>query len=155
MSKLHENMKKDLLFVYNELYCLSQCKVAENFFDEKFLKRLKYKPEEVEEMLHFSDDMSEKKRNTNNSEIINNIQTVEQVRNYFEDNLLTVCQPNISEEDKSSALKKVTLEEIKHLYQIIFGIPLKDKCRKIDAVYKIRDYFENEKRTVDLTKNLY
>lgn len=155
MSKIYENIKKDLLYVYNELYCLSQCKVAENLFDEKFLKRLKYKPEEVEEMLHFSDDISEKKKNTNNSEIINNIQTVEQVRNYFEDNLLTVCQPNISEEEKNNTLKKVTLEEIKHLYQIIFEIPLKDKCRKIDAVYKIRDYFENEKRTVDLTKNLY
>ena len=52
-------------------------------------------------------------------------------------------------------LKKVTLEEIKHLYQIVFGISLADKCKKIDAVYRIRDFFENEKRTVDLTKNLY
>ena len=106
-------------------------------------------------MLSSSIDILDKKKTGNNSEIISNIQTVEQVRKYFEDNLLVVCQPNISEEEKSSVLKKVTLEEIKHLYQIVFGISLADKCKKIDAVYRIRDFFENEKRTVDLTKNLY
>ena len=31
-----------------------------------------------------------------------NIKTVEQVRKYFEDNLLVVCQPDTSEEEKSS-----------------------------------------------------
>ena len=152
---IHENIKKDLLYLYNELYCLSQCESAGNFFDKKFLRSLKYKPEEVEEVLSSSVDILDKKKTGNNSEIISNIQTVEQVRKYFEDNLLVVCQPNISEEEKSSVLKKVTLEEIKHLYQIVFGISLADKCKKIDAMYRIRDFFENEKRTVDLTKNLY
>lgn len=84
-----------------------------------------------------------------------NIKTVEQARKYFEDNLLVVCRPDISEEEKSSILKKVTLEEIKHLYQIVFGISLTTKCKKIDVVYRIRDFFEDEKRTNDLTKNLY
>ena len=84
-----------------------------------------------------------------------NIKTVEQVRRYFEDNLLVVCQPDVSEEEKSSALKKITLAEIKHLYQIVFGIPLANKCKKIDVVYRLRDFFEDEKRTADLTKNLY
>lgn len=83
------------------------------------------------------------------------VKTVEQARKYFEDNLSVVCKPDISEEEKSSALKRVTLEEIKHLYQIVFGIPLTTKCKKIDAVYRIRDFFEDEKRTDDLTKNLY
>jgi len=155
MGNIHENIKKDLLYLYNELYCLSQCESAGNFFDKKFLRSLKYKPEEVEEVLSSSVDILDKKKTGNNPEIISNIQTVEQVRKYFEDNLLVVCQPNISEEEKSSVLKKVTLEEIKHLYQIVFGISLADKCKKIDAVYRIRDFFENEKRTVDLTKNLY
>ena len=143
MGNIHENIKKDLLYLYNELYCLSQCESAGNFFDKKFLRSLKYKPEEVEEVLSSSVDILDKKKTGNNSEIISNIQTVEQVRKYFEDNLLVVCQPNISEEEKSSVLKKVTLEEIKHLYQIVFGISLADKCKKIDAVYRIRDFFEN------------
>lgn len=143
------------LNLYNELYCLSQCEAAGDFFCKKILRSLKYKPEEVEEVLSSGDDISEKKKTRNSSEIISNIQTVEQVRNYFEDNLLVVCQPDISEEEKSGVLKKITLEEIKHLYQIIFEIPLADKCKKMDAVYKIRDFFENEKRTVDLAKNLY
>lgn len=83
-----------------------------------------------------------------------NIKTVEQVRKYFEDNLLVVCQPDTSEEEKSSALKKITLAEMEHLYQIVFGIPLANRCKKIDVVYKLRDFFEDEKRTADLTKNL-
>ena len=106
MGNIHENIKKDLLYLYNELYCLSQCESAGNFFDKKFLRSLKYKPEEVEEVLSSSVDILDKKKTGNNSEIISNIQTVEQVRKYFEDNLLVVCQPNISEEEKSSVLKR-------------------------------------------------
>lgn len=87
MGNIHENIKKDLLYLYNELYCLSQCESAGNFFDKKFLRSLKYKPEEVEEVLSSSVDILDKKKTGNNSEIISNIQTVEQVRKYFEDNL--------------------------------------------------------------------
>ena len=36
MGNIHENIKKDLLYLYNELYCLSQCESAGNFFDKKF-----------------------------------------------------------------------------------------------------------------------
>ena len=53
MGNIHENIKKDLLYLYNELYCLSQCESAGNFFDKKFLRSLKYKPEEVEEAIYW------------------------------------------------------------------------------------------------------
>lgn len=31
MGNIHENIKKDLLYLYNELYCLSQCESAGNW----------------------------------------------------------------------------------------------------------------------------
>lgn len=154
MSNSREDVKKDLLNLYNDLYCLSQCEAANKLFNKKILRSLKYKPEEVEEVLESVGVIHEKKKSVISLEI-GNIQTIEQVKVYFEENLSLVCQPGVTDEEKSNILKKITLEELKYLYQIIFGIPLADKCKKINAVYKIKDFFENEKRTADLTKNLY
>lgn len=83
---------------------------------------------------------------------IADIKTKEQVLAYFKEHLLSIFQPDITDEEKNNILKKVTLEEIRCLYKIIFGIPLADKYKKIDAVYKIKDFFDSEERTADLTK---
>jgi hypothetical protein len=83
---------------------------------------------------------------------IADIKTKEQVLAYFKEHLLSIFQPDITDEEKNNILKKVTLEEIRYLYKIIFGIPLADKYKKIDAVYKIKDFFDSEERTADLTK---
>lgn len=83
---------------------------------------------------------------------IADIKTKEQVLAYFKEHLLSISQPDITDEEKNNILKKVTLEEIRYLYKIIFGIPLADKYKKIDAVYKIKDFFDSEERTADLTK---
>lgn len=152
MSNINENIKKDLIKLYEDLYCLSQCEAAANFFNKNTLKKLKYNPEEIKEALESTSIVSEKTNQKIKPEIIE-IENKEQVFLYFKDNLLVICQPDITEEEKNNILRKTTLEEIKYLYQIVFDIPLADKCKKIDAIYKIKDFFDNEQRTADLTKN--
>lgn len=152
MGNINENIKNDLISLYTALYRMSQSEAAINFFNTDILKKLKYKPEDIEEALKPSSTVTERTKQKIKAEIIE-IQTKEQVWAYFKEYLLPICQPDIVEEEKNSILKKVTLEEIRYLYKIIFDIPLADKCKKIDAIYKIKDFFDNEERTADLIKN--
>ena len=152
MKNNRDNIKKDLISLYTDIYLMSQSETAINFFSKDILKKLRYKPEEIVKVFEFSNAMNEKPKQKIKTEIMD-IKTKEQVLVYFKEYLLPICQPDIAEEKKSSILKDVTLEEIRYLYKIIFDIPLADKCKKIDAIYKIKDFFDNEERTADLTKN--
>lgn len=151
MSNNRENIKKDLISLYTDFYLMSQSEASVNFFSKVILKKLRYKPEEIVNALDFSNAVTEKQKRKMKTEIME-IKTKEQVLAYFKENLLPISEPDIEEEKKSIMLKNVTLEEIGYLYKIIFGIPLADKCKKIDAIYKIKDFFDNEERTADLTK---
>lgn len=152
MNNNYDNIRKDLINLYTDLYLISQSEAALSFFSKDILKRLRYKPEEIVRAFEFSNSITEKSKQKIKSEIME-IQTKEQVLAYFQEYLLPVCQPDIVEEKKNSILKNITLEEIRYLYKIIFGISLADKSKKIDAIYKIKDFFDNEERTADLTKN--
>lgn len=152
MNNNYDNIRKDLINLYTDLYLISQSEAALSFFSKDILKKLRYKPEEIVKAFEFSNSITEKSKQKIKSEIME-IQTKEQVLAYFQEYLLPVCQPDIVEEKKNSILKNITLEEIRYLYKIIFGISLADKSKKIDAIYKIKDFFDNEERTADLTKN--
>ncbi|MBD5097342.1 MAG: hypothetical protein HDT40_10230 [Lachnospiraceae bacterium] len=152
MNNNFDNIKKDLISLYTDIYLLSKSEVAINFFSKDVLKKLRYKPEEIVKAFEISNDaMTEKSKPKVKKEIMK-IQTKEQVLAYFKEYLMPICQPDIREEDKNSILKNITLGEIKYLYKIIFDIPLPTKCKKIDAIYKIKDFFDSEERTADLTK---
>ena len=151
MSNNLDNIKKDLIGLYTDIYLLSKNEVAINFFSKDLLKKLRYKPEEIVKALEFSNVLTERSKQKIKNEFME-IQTKEQVLAYFKEYLLPICQPDIGEENKNIILKSITLEEIRYLYKIIFDIPLPDNCRKIDAIYKIKDFFDNEERTADLTK---
>lgn len=148
------NIKKDLINIYNDLYPLVKMEGAEKFFSSNTIKRFKYTPEEIEEALNSDKNKYPKKDNTIKSEIIEEIQTLDQVRDFFNNNLLLICQSHISDVEKQIALRKYSLEEIKHLYSIVFNITLPKKCKKIDIIYSLKKYFDNEKRTADLIKIL-
>lgn len=152
MSGKNESIKNDLINLYKYLYYMSKSETANYFFSNEILKKLKYTPEEITEFLEVFNCSMEKQKSKIKPEIVE-IQTKEQVLEYFKEYLLPICQPDILEEDKNNILKKVTLEDIRYLYKIIFGISLAEKCKKIDAIYKIKDFFDNEERTTDLTKN--
>lgn len=153
MNLNQENIKKDLISLYTDFYRMSQTETAVSFFSRDILKKMRYKPEEIAQALESGNTAAEKPRQKIKPEIME-IRTKEQLLVYFREHLLPACQPDISEEKKTIVLKNVTLEEIRYLYKIIFDIPLADKCKKIDAIYRIKEFFDNEERTADLTKNL-
>jgi len=152
MGNNREEIKRDLISLYTYIHSLSQSEGAIHFFGKDILKKVRYKPEEIVKALEFSNAMTEKPKQKIKTEI-NEIKTREQVLAYFKENLLPVCQPDIVEGERNAVLKNVTLEEIRYLYKIIFDIPPANTCKKIDAIYKIKDFFDNEERTADLIKN--
>lgn len=154
MNNSNEKIKNDLLDLYEILYHMGESNKTLSFFSPEILKKIKYKPEEVKKVLNITNTAIEKSKQSISSEI-SSIKTQNQALDYFSKNLSDVFRPNISETEKNDILKKVTLEELKYLYQIVFGIPMENKCKKMDIIYKMKDYHENEKRTVDLIKNLY
>lgn len=154
MSNSSKKIKNDLLDLYEILYHMGESNKTLSFFSPEILKKIKYKPEEVKKVLNITHPVSEKSKQSISNEILS-IETQNQALDYFVKNLSDVFKPNISESEKNDILKKVTLEELKYLYQIVFGIPMENKCKKMDIVYKMKDYYENEKRTADLIKNLY
>lgn len=154
MNNSDKKIKNDLLDLYEILYHMEENNKASSFFSPEILKRIKYKPEEVKKVLNITDTVIEKSKQSVSNEI-SAIKTQSQALEYFAKNISDVFKPNISETEKNAILKKVTLEELKYLYQIVFGIPIENKCKKMDIIYKMKDYHENEKRTVDLIKNLY
>lgn len=152
MTSSWENIKKDLIGLYTDMYLISRSEAANNFFSKEILKRIRYEPEEIMNALEISDNVTERPKYKIRTEIIE-IQTREQVSAYFKEYLLPICQPDIAEEKRGSILKSITMEEIRHLYKIVFDIPLTGKFNKIDIIYKLKNYFDSEERTADLTKN--
>lgn len=149
-----ERIKRDIYDLYEVFYAIGQNDSSTAFLSTEVLKKLKYKPNEVKKVLNL-DEHTIKKNNHGISSEISFISTREQAIKYFSDNLAQIFRQEVSEIEKNAILKKLTTEELKHLYYIIFGINMEGKCKKIDIVYKIKEFCEDEKRTADLIKNLY
>lgn len=149
-----EKIKRDIYELYQVLYTIGQNNQSSGFLSTEILSKLKYEPDEVKKVLDFDEHIIKKNNQAISLEIAS-INTREEAVKYFRDNLAQIFQPEISENAKNNILKKITAEELKHLYHIIFGITLKGKCKKTDIIYKIKEFCEDEKRTADLTKNLY
>lgn len=147
-----EKIKQDIFDLYEVFYTIKENEKTSCFLGTEILKKLRYEPDEVKKALNIEKN---KKANQDFPSEISFISTREQAVKYFNDNLEHIFQPDISETEKNTILKKVTSEELKHLYYIIFGITWKGKCKKENILYKIKEFCEDEKRTVDLTKNLY
>lgn len=99
MNNNYDNIRKDLINLYMDLYLISQSEAALSFFSKDILKKLRYKPEEIVKAFEFSNSITEKSKQKIKSEIME-IQTKEQVLAYFQEYLLPVCQPDIVEEKK-------------------------------------------------------
>lgn len=149
-----ERIKRDIYDLYEVFYSIGQNDYSRAFLSTEVLKKLKYKPNEVKKVLNL-DEHAIKKNNQDISSEVSSISTREQAIKYFSNNLAQIFRPEISEIEKNAILKKLTADELKHLYYIIFGINFEGKCKKIDIIYKIKEFCEDEKRTADLIKNLY
>lgn len=149
-----EKIKRDIFDLYQVFYTIGQNEQISSFFSTEILRKLKYKPDEVKKVLNL-EEYAIKKGNHDISSEISHISTRSQAIEYFKRNLEQIFYPDITESEKNIILKKITTEELKHLYYVIYGIKWEGKCKKKDIIYKIKDFCEDEKRTADLTKNLY
>lgn len=149
-----EKIKRDIFDLYKVFYTIGQDEQVSSFFSTEILRKLKYKPDEVKKVLNL-EECAIKKENQDIFPKISHISTRSQAIEYFKHNLEQIFYPDITESEKNVILKKMTTEELKHLYYVIYGIKWEGKCKKIDIIYKIKDFCEDEKRTADLTKNLY
>lgn len=149
-------MKKDLAELYKILYNFSQSEASKSFLNKDLLKKLKYDPKDIENLLQDQKTANiNKKVETKIRPEILNIKTEEEVYTYLEENIFMVFQNEIDEVEKNNILKKITAEEIKYLYQIVSSIKPPDKIKKLDMLYKLRSFYFNKKRAADLMKNLY
>ena len=169
MNEQNEDIKKNLLELYEILYYACQDEATAKLFNQDILKQLKYEPDKVKEAL-LSNGNKPKKMPTKKaqskaairispnsrpvtlSQIISDIKTKEQVETYLNENLLPVCRVDITEEERYDILKHVSIDELKYLYEIVYGIPLVRKCKKTDIVYKIKRFYDDKKRATDLSK---
>ena len=152
----NNTMKKDLAELYKILYNFSQSEASKSFLNKDLLKKLKYDPKDIENLLQDQKTANiNKKVETKIRPEILNIKTEEEVYTYLEENIFMVFQNEINEVEKNNILKKITAEEIKYLYQIVSSIKPPDKIKKLDMLYKLRSFYFNKKRAADLMKNLY
>ena len=121
-------MKKDLAELYKILYNFSQSEASKSFLNKDLLKKLKYDPKDIENLLQDQNTANiNKKVETKIRPEILNIKTEEEVYTYLEENIFMVFQNEIDEVEKNNILKKITAEEIKYLYQIVSSIKPPDR----------------------------
>lgn len=154
MDSDSEKIKHDLFDLYEVFYLMGKNDKISLFLNAEVLKTIKYKPEEVKKALSIEDGVAGIKKQKISLEILP-IESREQALEFFAENLECYFDSSNTETEKNHILKKVTMEDLKYLYQLIFGIPVTNKCKKENILYKIKEFCENEKRTEDLIKNLY
>lgn len=139
---------KNLLDIYNELYDLVGVNGSKTLFSKEFISKFKYSPEVVEKCL-LLDEKEEDIPQTKIRLNIKNISTEEQVKDYFckEINIFT------SDVELQKSIKNINTDELKYLYEVLFGISYHGRGNKMNIISKIRDYFEDQSRTEDLSKS--
>lgn len=145
MNNKNKEVIDSIAKVYKELY-----KHKEDFNPSYFKVTIKEVDEAVREMYGENEAMKVKKtvkKTKVPSEIILNIKTEEEVLRYYEENLR---YKHSSSGDKEKCLKRISLEELKHLYRIIYKIDIKGKVNKGKVLEGIEKYFDSKSRVESL-----
>lgn len=153
MSTTQENIKKDIYSLYSILYNKHHQASLSGVLSDEIIKLLKYELSDVEDAL--APDQRKNKQSEQKVSVLKDvIQGKDDVYNFFRDNLEFIFNPTTSEDKVTQALSKITITDLKYLYSFLVDVPLSGKLTKKDLIYKIRDFFDSEKRTHDLYKNL-
>lgn len=133
MNNKEKGILQNLLNLYVGMYSFK------DLFNKKYFK---YPPNEVEKVISYL-QMGEKKKPEKKkkpiSEIILSINSEEQVEAYYLENLQYNRNDKMAKEE---CLKKITLNELKHLCGILYSSPLRKNIRKCDLLDLIGNYFE-------------
>ena len=141
MNNKERAILQNLLKLYVDMY------PAKDLFNKLYFK---YSPEDVEKTINSlqqKEKPSSQNRKTKIKDEISSIKSEHQVLSYYMKNL----QYNRNDKkSKDTCLKKVTLEELKYLYKILYTSPLRKNTRKNEILDLIEKYFAS----IDRARNL-
>jgi hypothetical protein len=142
MNSKEQNILQSLLKLYIDMY------PSKELFNKVYFK---HSPQAVENMI-ISLQKEKKpspstKRKKSLKEAISSIHSEDQVHSFYLQNLQYDRNDSKS---KELCLKKITLEELKHLYCILYTSPLKKSLRKSDILDLIERYFASIDRARSL-----
>jgi hypothetical protein len=156
MQKIQNNIKNDLLYVYDVLY--TSIKQDSMLFDKKLTCKLKYTPGQVREALGLDDELTIKntpKQNTKKEERTQNITSINMLRNFYYEVLKAIYDYSLEEDKRTKVLNSISSDELKRLYSIISNVPITKSESKKGIVDKLRYFFDDEARTASLIKNKF
>ncbi|MFT8323625.1 MAG: hypothetical protein ABF649_22490 [Bacillus sp. (in: firmicutes)] len=134
MNKREQEILQSLLKLYIDMY------PSKNLFNKTYFK---YTPEDIKKVfsLIISENQESSQKNRNRiRESILSINTEDEVKNFYLENLL-YNQSDIK--FKEECLKRISLDELKHLYSILFSSPLRTNIRKNELLDLIRSHFDS------------
>lgn len=141
MKKKERDILQDLLKLYTDMY------PSKELFNKAYFK---YAPEEmakiIDDFLTIKEVTPQQGRNVVR-ESIQSIQTVEEVGKFYLENLQF---DSSDEKSKEECLKSISLNELKHLYNILFSSPIRANIRKNELLELIRNYFESIDRALSM-----
>jgi hypothetical protein len=142
MNNKEQNILQSLLKLYVDMY------PSKELFNKVYFK---HSPQDVENTIISLQEEKKPSPNTKRKkttrEVIASIHSEDQVHSYYLQNLQ---YDRNDRKSKESCLKKITLEELKHLYSILYTSPLKSSLRKSDVLDLIERYFSSIDRARSL-----
>jgi hypothetical protein len=142
MNSKEQNILQSLLKLYVDMY------PSKELFNKVYFK---YSPQVVENtiilLLEEKKPGPKTKRKKTPREVISSIHSEDQVHSYY---LRNLQYDRNDSKSKESCLKKITLDELKHLYGILYTSPLRKSLRKSDVLDLIERYFASIDRARSL-----
>jgi hypothetical protein len=142
MNSKEQRILQSLLKLYVDMY------PSKELFNKVYFK---YSPQDVEKTIISLQEEKTPSPNTKRKktlkEAISSIHSEDQVHSYY---LRNLQYDRNDSKSKESCLKKITLEELKHLYCILYTSPLKSSLRKSDVLDLIERYFASIERARSL-----
>jgi hypothetical protein len=139
MKKKEQDIILDLVNLYRELYPHRKLFKGNHF---------KYSPEEIIEVISNMVGNNHIETKINKKPIRESIMALESeddVRGFYQENLLYDYSDNNSREDK---LRLFSTEELIHIYNLLYSTPSRSKARKVDLLNSIGKYFETIDRAL-------
>lgn len=130
---------KNLLNLYNDMY------KSKKLFNSSYFK---YEPEEVEALFKsilYSEDNLTEAKTPKVSESVLSLKTDEEVRNFYNLNLKHNYN---SELDRKNCLSKISLNDLKYLYSILYSTPVRSNASKNELLNLIEKYFSRIDRAM-------
>ncbi|WP_160680793.1 hypothetical protein [Clostridium sp. C8-1-8] len=134
MEGNQQEILENLISLYKEMY------KAKNLFNKSYFR---YTPSEVEKAINkaFSEGQDAiKKEKSKVNESILAIRTIEEVEKFYRS---TFTYDYSNDKERKNCLKKIKLDDMKHLYYILYSSQPRKSATKRELLSLIEKYFES------------